>query len=281
MILVLKNADFSAKNIGQVQVTVNLHAFTEAAIQASGNTPLTAEQKSALDSLFLSMGVDGSNDVMSKMRKVYLPIIAGDVSKALINYNSSSFIVDKELSPTYWTFRNNGLVGVQQGQPITLTLENPLLANNFSQFFLRTEKMESNVDDGTYVTTLRGKINTNLYLGIRQQSESSNQGFSFGTYGRAWGGFKTKTFDRIKTSCVNINDLSYDLNNQGDWSTPSIPPVTSNMSAETSQTLYVFGLSNENIAKPYAVVMLGEHLTTEQAKNISGKIDALYDTFNI
>ena len=60
MILVLKNADFSAKNIGQVQVTVNLHAFTEAAIQASGNTSLTAEQKSALDSLFLSMGVDVS-----------------------------------------------------------------------------------------------------------------------------------------------------------------------------------------------------------------------------
>lgn len=281
MILVLKNADFSAKNIGQVQVTVNLNAFTESAIQASGNTSLTAEQKSALDSLFLSMGVDGSNDVMSKMRKVYLPIIAGDVSKALINYNSSSFIVDKVLSPTYWTFRNNGLVGLQQGQPINLTLANPLLANNFSQFFLRTEKMIAGIDDGTYSATLRGKGNTNLFLGIRQQSESADSGFSFGTYGRTWGGFKSKNLDRIKTSCVNINDLSYDLNNQGEWSTPSIPPVTSDMSAETSQTLYVFGFSNENTSKPYAVTMLGEHLTTEQAKNISEKIDALYDTFNI
>lgn len=280
MIIVLKGADFSANNIGKVQVTTDLHPYTKAAIDASGNTSLTGEQKSALNELFLAMGVDGSNDAMSKMRRVYLPIIAGDVSKALVNYNTTDMIVDKELSEEYWTLRSNGLVGVKTGQSIELTENNILKADNFSSFLLRTEKMEAGINDSSYVITLRGKTNTDLFLGLRQSSVSGNNSFNFGEYGAGWEGFTEKSKDKIKASCVVNSKTGFANNVQGLWTLKDSPkPTTSDMSGETSQTCYVFGLSTVQTTKPYAVAMIGEAIDTEIAKNICAKIDALYETF--
>lgn len=282
MILVLKGADFSADNLGQVEVTINLHEYTEAAIVASGNNSMTKVQKSALNSLFLAMGVDGSNDVMSKIHRLYLPIIAGDLSKALVNYKDNSFTVDATPTSTYWELRNHGLVGKQQGQDVDITESSPLLANNYCSFLLRTEKMVSGVNDGTYGLILRGKTNTGLFLGLRNESVSSNSGIGFGSYGCNWGVFLNKENDEIKCSFVNYSQTKYTKCVFGNVSsTTSLPAVTSDMSNETQQSLYVFGMSNENTAKPYGVGIIGEALTEEQAITIADKIDKLYEAFNV
>ena len=279
MILVLKGADFSADNLGKVQVTTELHPFTKSAIQASGNTTLTSEQKSALDALFLAMGVDGSNNVMSKIHRLYLPIIAGDVSHALINYKDSSFVNDMVLDNSHWTLRSNGLVGIASGQNINLTENNPIMQDNFFELFLRTELVTHGVDDSSYAMVLRGKTNTNAFLGLKQQSASSNTICSFSEYGarcRDW----YKTTDAIKASGVNSASNYNDAIKRGVYTHEDTPKTTTvDMSTETSQTLYVLGLNSTNITKPFGVLMLGEALDSQDFLNIANSVDNLYSSF--
>lgn len=279
MIIVLKGADFSANNIGQVRVNTELNSYTKKAIEASGNTNLTMQQQFALDDLFIAMGVDGSNDVMSKIRRLYLPIIAGDVSKALVNYNTSSFVIDQEITSECWTLRNHGLVGTKSGQEIVLTENNPIQTKNFSSFFLRTETMVSGVDDSSYSIILRGQKDDSAFLGLRQQSVSSHESVTMGEYGRTWGAVWRKGTDIIKASGLISNGDTVHRNMRGVWDTKTITATNADMSGETKQTVYAFGFNTVQTTKPYAVAMIGEAIDPEIAKNICEKIDALYQTF--
>lgn len=280
MIIVLKGADFSANNIGKVQVTTELHPYTKAAIDASGNTSLTGEQKSALNGLFLAMGVDGSNTVMSKIRKLYLPIICGDVSKALVNYTTSAFENDKVLSADYWTIRNNGLVGKStNGQPITLKENSPITTSNFFAAFLMTEAMEVGVGDSSKVFALRGATDKSKFLGLTQSSASSNSLIQLGTYG-PWNSFAPEPKGSIVTSkfVLSTPSVAYNYNSEG-IKEKIMPNLNPDMSGETSQTLYVLGLSDQNTTKSYGAFMYGEAISKEEAMTIAEKLNALYATF--
>lgn len=282
MILVLKNADFSENNLGQVDIPRELSQFTLDAIEASGNTTMTNAQKIVLDELFLAMGAGTQDSVMSKMRKVYLPIIAGDLSKALVNYADDNFTVDATPSSTSWLIRSHGLVANDSGatDAINLTLNRPLLQNNYSSFFLRTELMQTGVDDGTYSLILRGKANTSYFLGIRNQSTSSNKWVQLGTYGFGQLPSYIKTADEISCQAfTTLDGQNASLLYTGVWNDKTITPNV-DMSQETEQTLYVLGLSNKPI-KPYAVAMIGEGMAKSVAQNIANKINLLYEAFNV
>lgn len=279
MIIKINGADFSQNNLGKVIVTTELNSFTKAAIAASGNNSLTVTQKVMLNELFLKMGVDGSNNVMSKIHRLYLPIIAGDVSHALINYKDTNFVNDKVLDSSHWTLRSNGLVGVAQGQSITLTESNPIMQDNFFELFLRTELMTKGVDDTSYAMVLRGKTNTNAFLGLNQQSVANNGMCTLSTYGAEWGNWE-KITDEIKSSGVNSASTYNDVLKRGDYTHEDTPKTTTvDMSGETSQTLYVLGLNSTNTTKPYAVLMLGEALDSQDFLNIANAVDNLYSSF--
>lgn len=279
MIIKIKGADFSQNNLGKIVVTTELNSFTKDAIIASGNSSLTLTQKVMLNELFLKMGVDGSNNVMSKIHRLYLPIIAGDVSHALINYKDRNFVNDKVLDSSHWTLRSNGLIGIASGQKINLEENNPIMQDNFFELFLRTELVTSGVDDKSYAMVLRGKTNTNSFLGLAQNSSSNNSICNLGNYGADWGNW-AKEKDEIKASGVNSAFNYNDILKRGDYVHEDIAKSTNvNMSTETSQTLYVLGLNSTNTTKPYGVLMLGEALDSQDFLNIANAVDNLYLSF--
>lgn len=279
MVIKLNGADFSQNNIGQIPVSINLHEYTEAAILASGNTNLTRLQKSALNSLFLAMGVDGSNNIMSKMRKLYIPMIADDVSNALINYATNSFT--KELTPnsTNWELRNHGIAQKESGQSLALTLNSPLVGTNITQIWLRTENMVSGVDDKCINFVLRGKTDTNLFLGCMEESSSSNNFITWYHYGFSLTEAYEKTNEQRVASGLSVrasNDVSLRMY-ESVKTISTISPV--DMSGETSQTLYVLGVGNQTAPRPFGLMLLGEAVTDADFNNLCDKIDALYDSF--
>ena len=279
MIIKINGADFSQNNLGKVVVTTELDPFTKAAIAASGNDSLTLTQKVMLNDLFLKMGVDGSNNVMSKIHRLYLPIIAGDVSHALINYKDSTFVNDKVLDSSHWTLRSNGLVGLDSAQGIELTESNPIMQNNFFELFLRTELVTPFVDDTSIAAVLRGKTDTNKFLGLGQISLSNNEICSFSGYGAEWGNWDKKA-DAIKASGINSASNYNDDLKRGVYTHEDAPKTTNvDMNGETSQTLYVLGLGASNTTKPYGVLMLGEALDSQDFLNIAGAVDNLYSSF--
>lgn len=286
MIITLKGADFSANNIGRISMPRKLNEYTLKAIAACGKE-LTEVQKMALDEVFLAMGVDGSNDVMSKTRKLYLPMIAGDVTKSLVNYADVSMTNDKpDISTTTWTLRSNGLVAVENNTAdvLTLTLNNPLNTNNFSTFSLRTEHM-SVEGERSYNIVLRGKSNNQLFLGAIHQSTSADKNsICFGgSYGRNWnydsdGNYIVSSSDSvIRTQYLSSKESMF----HGRLTTKELNidnpnPITSDMSQEVSQTMYVHGLATCDTVHPFAVMAIGEYLEPEIARNICDKLDALY-----
>lgn len=140
MILVLKSADFSANNLGQVEVTTELNPFTLAAIAASGNTSLTDVQKSALDTFFKKVGAFGSaSDIWSKLQKVFLPILAGAVGKAAYNYAASEY--DAEPTGTSWQLRNKGIVGTLSSMPTSGA--DCLMESNITSFLPKVNNLSS------------------------------------------------------------------------------------------------------------------------------------------
>lgn len=281
MIIVLNEADFSANNLGQVEVETDLMDFTKNAIIASGNDTMTGEQKSALDNLFKAMGVDGSNDVMSKMVKVYIPMLANDVSKALVNYADEEFTVDLALNSANWKFQNRGLIGLASGQNITLTNNSVLNTNNYSCFVLRTAKMVTSVADSSYTLILRGKTTTSKFLGPSYNSASSNNIIQMNNYGAKWMPEKNKTDDDISTNVFMYKDSTCRYRFGKTWDIQSTPGTLTDMTGETQQTLYCFGLAGMNMAMPYGVAMIGEGMEFEVAQNIAEKIDNLANALGV
>ena len=140
MILVLNGADFSENNLGQVEVTTILDDFTKAAISASGNNSMTEIQKSALNTFFKKIGAFGSgSQIFSKMRYLYLPLIASDLSHSMVNYVNN----DAAISPsnTKFQLRNHGITGVSGGSSayIDITDNNGFDGTNISVGAMRTE----------------------------------------------------------------------------------------------------------------------------------------------
>lgn len=113
MILILKGADFSANNLGQVEITTELDDFTKAAIVASGNTSMTDVQKSALNTFFKKLGAFGATGVWSKIHYAWMPIIGGSLDKAFLNYKSNEVnVVPKS---EYWSLVEGGIKSLKSG----------------------------------------------------------------------------------------------------------------------------------------------------------------------
>lgn len=108
MVISLSNADFSALNIGYIEIQRKYNRKTEEAIIASGNTGMTTLQKNALDVFFEKIGAFDNSGIAAKLQKLYIPFMANDLSHAFVNYLTNE--VDVEVSSEHLEYRNRGLV---------------------------------------------------------------------------------------------------------------------------------------------------------------------------
>lgn len=106
MIIVLKDANFANNNIGEVEVPRLINQFTLNAIAASGKT-FTDAQTAALDDFFEAVGAFGTqSSIWSKLSKVYMPMLAGNLSKAIVNYKDNNVDV---VPSDYYKIVNHGI----------------------------------------------------------------------------------------------------------------------------------------------------------------------------
>lgn len=90
MIIKLNGADFSANNIGKIDLSTEISEFTKRAITASGST-MSTDQQNALEVFFRNIGAIGSgSELWSKLTNVYLPFLGVDVTKSFVNYKGNT-----------------------------------------------------------------------------------------------------------------------------------------------------------------------------------------------
>lgn len=133
MILILKDADFSANNIGKVELPREVSKFTLSALAASGNKSLTGKKVLALDTFFGNIGAISNSGIWPKLKLFTLPLIAGSLDKALVNYKDNSVIYS--VDGAYWELVDGVLSRKASGEEDkVLLLQNNVLDMANSSF---------------------------------------------------------------------------------------------------------------------------------------------------
>lgn len=283
MVVKLNGADFSEQNIGTYELPEEINAFTLAAIAASGRT-FNSTQKSALNTFFKTLGAFGNESaIWSKLDKVYMPMLAGDLSKAVVNYKTNN--VDAVPDASWLELRNRGLAkisGSTTGTKVQLpnTSVNP---SNLSVFTFNTVEL---VDAGA-----------NDSPSIGSSAISGSDWKVFGTQGYS-GGNSTYILLRF-TGNVSIDDNS-NISNDNKKSlilrgkscngtnvvtlyggSTIIKKVNSSISlAEKQMTYYPFGVNASGAtgsAVPCGASIIGNFLTESECKTLGSAFNALWD----
>lgn len=176
MIFVLKGADFSANNLGQVELTTEINKFTEGIILKSGNTSMTRQQKSALDSFFRAIGAFGdSSNIWSKIDMLVMPLICTDLEHASVDYTGKHTIT--RLTESGYALRNHGITGVSDSPTNnSAVVDNVLLKKgDFSLFTMLTEDFTEAAQTSPYIVAYIGNSNNNrLYCSYVVSSVSGS-----------------------------------------------------------------------------------------------------------
>lgn len=278
MIIKLPQADFSADNIGTITVPRTLSAFTLAAIEASGRADLTDLQKAALDDFFIAIGAgEAGNTIASKLTYLFIPAIAGELAKSLVNYKDSDFTVVKTPDSTVWSVSSKGLVASDSGssKAITIALSTPLMANNACLLFFRGDLFGTTNPGNQHYLSLRGATNTSKWLSMYQYQNTENAGhFTTGGLPSQWvsGGYD-ETYPTVNGYNLTSNGAKKIIG--GVAASVTAPSV--DMSTEVAgQTVYAFGMSSKNTI-PTAFAMLGQGLTDTELTNLLPVINRLRD----
>lgn len=110
MVIVLKGADFSANNIGKIDIPVEISSFTKAAILASGRSSMAIEQQVALDKFFDSLGAIDGSGVWGKIRKMYIPFLTDSLAHTFVNYKTN--IAEATPKSEYYGFKSKGIANI-------------------------------------------------------------------------------------------------------------------------------------------------------------------------
>lgn len=162
------NGIYNTKSI-YVTYDLGIDEFTKSAILSSGNS-FSDSQKLAIDSFFKAIGATEGTGIWSKLKKVYLPILAVDIHKAIVDYklNHNDY---QDIDTEYWELRSKGLVVKKN---TTSTSSSILVSENentdvydFSCFAFNTEELKTSNDS----TTRRSSVYSNY---MKQGSSSDN-----------------------------------------------------------------------------------------------------------
>lgn len=162
------NGIYGTKSVN-VTYDLGIDEFTKSAILSSGNS-FNDSQTLAIDSFFKAIGATEGTGIWSKLKKVYLPILAVDIHKAIVDYklNHNDY---QDIDTEYWELRSKGLVVKKN---TTSTSSSILVSENentdvydFSCFAFNTEELKTSNDS----TTRRSSVYSNY---MKQGSSSDN-----------------------------------------------------------------------------------------------------------
>lgn len=283
MVIVLKDADFSAKNIGTIDI-VELTPAASAAFTASGRESITGPQKAAMNDFFALT----ETAIWPKLTKVYLPMIGEDLSFAFVNYCDQNFATDVTPNGAYFEIRNHGLApknhtAVAAANGITLgdfawDMKNTCVLAFQTESVVMGERnfavMSKNSMTSQYLAfSTASSVSSNPSVtGICRGSTVNNKTTDAGitATGPAMRGFSCDG-----TNChILLNDNAVEESTVGTFTaiTAGIPfyPYTSLTAGAVDAD-----------AKAMGMLIIGSYLTAEEMLQIQGVANELFTAFNV
>lgn len=284
MIIKISNADFSSDYIEKVNVKKKLDAFTIAAIEASGNSSLTTEQKFALDDFFGTLGAYGdSSNIWSKMSYMFIPFLSSDVSKAMVNYvgNDTSIVPDS----SKFELRNKGLA-VKESQTgyFQINHTSSFDGEDISYGFRYMESFEATSTKG-YMLCQFGSLNPGRFITkVNVPSALNTANISLVKDGGT--NVYATPYARgsiIQPAAVVISVYGSESSNlQLFTSNETSPKIGTAVMPTLNNRLYVLNGFNDYADSNYpslGIFFVGSHLTQEELVTVVNAIDSLVAYF--
>lgn len=261
MIILLREADFSANNLGKIDFNRELNADTKALL-ANYSLPLTTVQKNAVDDFLLGLRSSG---VYKKITCLLLPCLAANIDEAMVNAITNTNM--GTLNPEYWLLRNKGLVqtSVTYGTEEAITrieayVDVPINNNHYAVFNSENYEFINNSDTARQFPTRRN-AGTTFYDNMTSASES------FWLNGCKYGGVEISAingefeFGVQQLHQINLNGNTLSVKHgEGD-----INSVVSDVSLPSTHidAISICGNGNNGI-KAHALYSFGYAMTDEE-----------------
>lgn len=279
--LSINSANFSSVSIGKVDIPRELLEMTKAWIGASGNTNLTINQKNVLDE-FVGNIVDGG--IYNLLEKIYLPMLASDVSKSLVNYKVLS--VDGSMS----VFNNDvelNTHGLQKASGGTFQInafdsDYTISSDDFS-LFVFTNKTVS--DSNTQLNSVSiGASNSGegiYYLGLLQPASMANSLTIEGNTSFIYDNKEGYGEPNMRGGIGNGTTLSL-INCDGSFTSVNYPDSYTQTDYQGLRVLaggapYIM----QPNGTPIGAIFIGRAMTAAQAEILQNAIKALFEAINV
>lgn len=291
MIILLKNADFSANNIGKVEVKRVLNPFTIAAIAASGNQSITNEQKSALDTFFEKIGAFGNkSEIWGKLDKVYIPFLCSELSIACLNYKTN--IIDRSLSSTRYTLRSRGVTGaIESPASHTESKLNEDIAIDTKNLSVLAILMEQDVSlaSGSRLVTYEGNSGSNRWQVVLSKASDGRGIVSFaglnpsGNLNHSVGNSFPISYKLIGINIRAVNDIVY-CQESSLYHSTNVSSLLESVGEDTpAKSLSIFTDSSSRAissnAPSVGMMLLGKGLTDAELLELKSASESLVEFF--
>lgn len=287
MIIILKDADFSANNLGKVTVNKELNDFTKAAIAASGNTAMTEYQQWALEDFFEKIGATTNSGVFSKLQFLCIPYIAGGLEQSLVDYKDNSVIAVPDSSSYAMVDKGIKAITSSNTSPIILDGKYNFKHNSRSVLVTVTSANGYNSDSpatcATKLLTIGTATDERYDVKIQGRSKGGLN-FSCAEGSKAVAGnFCSSDFMQISnTGAFVVKDDSawmYAANNDSS----KLLVLESSVSVNESDKVALFSaigrIGNNINSLPIGLLAAGEYLTEEEVKVFRTAANELKDFF--
>ncbi len=146
MIFIAQNADFSANNLGQIDIDVVISPEVQSIGDAYGG--LTTSKLQGLQTFYDDMTAAG---FWSRLKLLYLPIFAPAIGKAFMNLLTKT--VDWTPNPSIYSLNDNGIIGTTGvSDTSTLPYVQSSILNKSWMMYSRSSKTSTDVANGVYMT---------------------------------------------------------------------------------------------------------------------------------
>lgn len=284
MIITLRGADFSAKNIGTIEVPVVIDDDIFALLQNYSKN-LGTNQKGAVQTFIKTLRDSG---VMSKLTCLYLPLLAGTVGEAFVNcVDDASRTPDENPDSSYYGIDNLGLIRTAaSGGTLTMTKMNGLNENDYSLFLLMSENNVANPmampywDTANHFIFSKGQLNYdaslnlgNSYVGTYKQLSSLVTDTTSPLF------YDEKTVGSPLFYGVSFSGAQFFIYKGSATYTDNVKTYSLSSEINHGITDFYIDKSYPRLLAPHSVIAGGHALTTAQAKALCDAGIALQSTF--
>lgn len=284
-IIKLEGADFSANYIEKI--TLEYDSLTDSIIAAS-SLVLTSGQKNALDLLIKTLKNNGS---LAMMDYLFIPIVMGALSEALINIADESLAVADTPNPTYWAIESNK--GLYNANPVydvsahtQISVNTDWTQGDFHFLAVNSEALTSNLDavafgDQDNVSNLNlrfSNTSTKLYASTSATLAGNTLSDNIASITNAY-----KELSTIGLYGLNLDNLSdfKIVDKSAIITTPYTTPVTSYPNLASGYGNLSGTYPSSFAQKPHAIISIGKALTESQITSYSDAVDNLMSEFDL